>query len=149
MIGAHRSQADGAARVARFLGPYVWVRKQYHFSPGANGVDAWDVERVVELAASLPVGEVELAVIDEIDTAYWFDLGTARPTVRTIVEHLRLIEEADLSYPIILGADGRVMDGMHRVARALLEGRTTAKAVRFSEQPPPDHLDCRPEDLLN
>lgn len=124
------------------------MRKQYNFWRGANGVDARDVERLVELSARLPVREVELDSIDEIDTAYWFDLGTARPTVRTIVEHVRLIEDADLSHPVILAADGRVMDGMHRIARALLEGRTTIKAVRFTEQPPPDHLDCRPEDLL-
>lgn len=133
--------------MAGFHGQYVWMRKQYNFWPGVVGVDAWDVERLVELSASLPVREVELASIDEIDTAYWFDPGTARPTVRTIVEHVRLIEEADLSYPIILAADGRVMDGMHRIARALLEGRTTIKAVRFTEQPPPDFRDCRPDDL--
>ena len=35
----------------------------------------------------------------------------------------RKIEETDLEYPIILAADGRVMDGMHRVCKALLEGK--------------------------
>lgn len=79
----------GPQGVAGFFGQYVWMRKQYNFWRGANGVDAWDVERLVELSARLPVREVELDSIDEIDTAYWFDLGTARPTVRTIVEHVR------------------------------------------------------------
>jgi hypothetical protein len=49
--------------------------------------------------------------------------------------------------PIILGADGRVMDGMHRVARVLLEGGTTITAVRFAEPPEPDYGNCRPENL--
>ncbi|MDQ6746414.1 MAG: hypothetical protein M3Z27_10435 [Actinomycetota bacterium] len=49
--------------------------------------------------------------------------------------------EADLSYPIILGHDGRVMDGMHRIARALLEGRNEIDAVRFTSPLEPDYRD--------
>ena len=57
------------------------------------------------------------------------------------------MQEVETDYPIILGPDGRVMDGMHRVARALLEGRPTIKAVRLPTLPAPDYRDCRPEDL--
>jgi hypothetical protein len=39
------------------------------------------------------------------------------------------------------------MDGMHRVAKALLEGRTTITAVQFETHPDPDYRDCRREDL--
>jgi hypothetical protein len=39
------------------------------------------------------------------------------------------------------------MDGMHRVARALLEGHEMIEAVRFETDPDPDHVNCRPEDL--
>lgn len=58
-----------------------------------------------------------------------------------------MLEEVDMSYPIILGFDGRVMDGMHRIARALFEGNTTIRAVRFPAQPEPDFRNCRPSDL--
>jgi len=64
-----------------------------------------------------------------------------------MAEHARLIATADLAYPIILAVDGRVMDGMHRVARALLEGRPTIAAVRFAGPIEPDFRNCRPEDL--
>jgi hypothetical protein len=123
------------------------VRKQYHFWPGEHGLDAWDVDRLVELSRGLPVKDVELASIAEIDTVYWFDDGFERPTVRKVVEHVRLIEEVDLSHPIILGFDGRVMDGVHRIAKALLEGLTTIKAVQFETHLEPDYRNCRPEDL--
>jgi len=46
------------------------VRKQYHFWPGEEGLDAWDVDRLVELSKHFPVQEVELASIDEIDSVY-------------------------------------------------------------------------------
>ncbi len=123
------------------------VRKQYHFWPGYVGFDAWDVDRLVQLSRDLPVREVELSSIWELDTVYWFDDETGPPTVRSVVDHVRLIQEVDMSYPIILGYDGRVMDGMHRIARALLEGKETIKAVQFEEPLPPDYHDCRPEDL--
>jgi hypothetical protein len=123
------------------------VRKQYHFWPGERGLDAWDVDRLIELSSALPVRDVALDSIDEIDSVYWFDDQVDRPTVRRVVDHVRLIEDVDLSHPIILGVDGRVMDGMHRIAKALLEGRSTISAVRFATHPDPDYRNCRPEDL--
>lgn len=98
------------------------MRKQHHFWPGDEGVDAWDVDRLIDMSASLVREELPVAAIWEVDTVYWFD-ETQKPSVRKVVEHVALIEDVDLSYPIILGPDGRVMDGMHRVARAILEGR--------------------------
>ena len=122
------------------------MRKQYHFWPGESGVDAWDVDRLILLAGDLPVELVPLTEIHEIDSVYWFD-DWQRPTVRSIVEHWRLVQQADLAYPVILGPDGRVMDGMHRIARALLEDREAVEAVRLPVLPPADHLGCRPQDL--
>lgn len=123
------------------------MRKQYHFWPGEDGFDAWDVDRLVELSRGLPIKDVELASIDEVDSVYWFDDQSQRPTVRRVVEHARLIEDVDLSYPVILGVDGRVMDGMHRIAKALLLGRETISAVQFAIHLEPDYRNCRPEDL--
>jgi hypothetical protein len=64
-----------------------------------------------------------------------------------MLEHLNLIDEADLSYPIILSADGAVMDGRHRVAKAAREGRSAIEAVQFDADPEPDHVGLGPEDL--
>lgn len=57
------------------------------------------------------------------------------------------MDEAEVRYPIILAADGALMDGRHRVARALREGRSTIDAVRFAEDPLPDHVGRTPEEL--
>ena len=122
------------------------MRKQYHFRLGNSGLDAWDVDRLVSLSAGLPIVEVPLAAIGEIDSEYWYDHGY-RPTVRSVTEHARLIAEVDLSWPILLSHEGRVMDGMHRVARALLDGATAIRAVQFASAIEPDYRDCRPEEL--
>jgi hypothetical protein len=123
------------------------VRKQYHFWPTERGLAAWDVERLIRLSAGLPLERVTVDSIRELDEVYWFDDDQERPTCRRVLDHLRLIEATDLRHPIILGADGRVMDGMHRVAKAVLEGRDKIEAVRFERDPEPDYVGRRPRDL--
>ena len=125
----------------------LFVRKQYHFWPAESGFDAWDVDRLIRLSRGLPVQSVPVASISEVDTGYWFEGSAVRPTVRSVVEHAKLMLEADLSYPIILGHDGRVMDGMHRIARALLEGVAEISAVRFESLPEPDYRNVQPDEL--
>ncbi len=122
------------------------MRKQYNFRPGANGLDAWDVDKLIEASSGLPVKQVSVDSVADVDTDFWFKFGPA-PTVRRIIDHIRLIEEVDLSFPIILGMDGRVMDGMHRIARTILDGHSTIRAVQFVVEPEPDYRDCSPEDL--
>lgn len=121
------------------------MRKQYHFRPSPRGLLAWDVDRLVALAAGLPAQQVPLREIRELDEPYWF--GDERPTCRAVADHARLMAEADLAYPIILCADGRVMDGMHRVARAYVEGREAVTAVRFARTPAPDYVGVDPDAL--
>ena len=121
------------------------VRRQYNFWPGEAGLDAWDVHRLVELSKDLPVRSVRVADITDVDTNYWF--ATDAVTVRGVVEHMSLVIEVDPSFPIILAASGRVMDGMHRVARALLHGETTIRAVQFDVDPEPDYRNCDPDEL--
>ncbi len=60
---------------------------------------------------------------------------------------MTLIDEADLSFPIIVSSNGSVMDGMHRVAKAVRQGRTEIAAVQFERDPEPDHVGLGPNDL--
>ncbi len=83
--------------------PQLRYRTQYHFRPGRSGVDAWDVHRLIALTADFPVKEIDLCEIWEVDSVYWFNDGDEVPTVRNVVNHIRLVNEVDLSHPIILG----------------------------------------------
>lgn len=123
------------------------MRKQYHFQPNGKAYDAWDVHRLIELSADLPIFEVEPSSLAEVDTVYWLDPDRPGMTVREVLEHARLMQEVDITFPIILGQDGRLMDGMHRVGRAILDGASTLPAVRFEVDPEPDFRECMPGDL--
>jgi hypothetical protein len=123
------------------------VREQYYFRPRGEALDAWDIDRLLELSADLPVKDVPLTSIAEIDSVYWFGADGSSATVRILVRHMELVNAAELSYPVILGADGLVMDGMYRIAKSLLQRRPTVRAVQFEEQPSPDHTSVSPEEL--
>jgi hypothetical protein len=96
---------------------------------------------LAQLTKDFPIRPVALATLAELDEPFWFDSETM-PTCRAIAHHAKLIAATDLSYPIILSSDGRVMDGMHRVCKAHLEGREIISAVRFQQDPDPDYIDA-------
>jgi hypothetical protein len=122
------------------------MRKQYYFRHSSRGLLAWDVDRLVALSRDLPVLHVPLTDIREIKEPFSSESDEAA-SWRSMVEHIRLIETADLRFPIILSSEGRVMDGMHRVVKALLAGRATIDAVRFTVDPEPDYIGVDPNQL--
>jgi hypothetical protein len=125
----------------------VTIRPQYHFRPSSRGLLAWNVRRLVALSGDLPVRRVPLSDIAELDEDHWFAHGTGVPSPRRVAEHCRLIHEANLAHPIILDASGRVMDGMHRVCKALMLEKREIDAVRFDVDPEPDYVGRDPESL--
>ena len=121
------------------------MRKQYFFRPLRGAFSAWDVDRLIELTRTLPRRRVALSDIRELSEP-WSGPGESG-TWRALVEHVQLMDAADLAFPIILAADGTVMDGMHRVAQALRTGLADIEAVQFVVDPPPDYQNVQPEDV--
>ena len=121
------------------------MRKQYYFSPSKNGFYAWDVDKLVEPSQALPVIDVELSNIKELDEQ--FKEHRKSFTFRSVAEHMKLVQETHLNYLIILSKNGRVMDGMHRVIKALLLGHKTIRAVQFKADLKPDYTDVQEDDL--
>lgn len=123
------------------------IRAQYFFRQSEKGLLAWDVRRLIELSRDYPVEQVLVSDIVELDQAHWYGLEGDSPTCRSLLNHMRLIEEADPGFPIILDRDGCVMDGMHRVCKAVRDGKHSVLAVRFSTLPDPDFVGCDPAEL--
>ncbi len=123
------------------------LRQQYHSRRTPNGQFIWDVNKLVERAKDLVVFDLPLQSIAEFNESdYWYEEGT-KPTPHSISIHAKLIQEADLGFPIILCDQGRVMDGMHRCCKALIQGHKTIKALQFEKTPEPDYIDVSFDDL--
>ena len=101
----------------------------------------WHVEKLWELANELPLKDAPLESITNLDEVSWFGSSAEdAPTCRRVADHARRIYEAKFDHPVILSSAWWVMDGMHRVCKAYLLGRTTIKAVQFSQDPEPDEI---------
>jgi hypothetical protein len=98
------------------------------------GRHSWSVPRLFELSKDLPVMDV---CIDHMSVYFVYE----KLTLRELVGHMKAVQEADLTFPIILDEDGELMDGRHRLMKAILEGRETIKARRFEVNPSPDKVD--------
>lgn len=123
------------------------MRKQYHFRDNEQGLLAWDVDHLIGLTLELKAVDYPLSAIAELNEPYWYGSEGDQPSCKSIAEHMRLVQETDLSYPIILCPAGRVMDGMHRVVKAYLEGRESLLAYRLPILPEPDYIGVAPDDL--
>jgi hypothetical protein len=93
--------------------------------------DVWRIPRLIELSRNLPVQKMSMSALNTCNYSIAGDdlIDTAR--------HFKMVEQADLTYPIILDREGYIMDGRHRVVKTLVLGLKSIKFVRFDETPPP------------
>lgn len=98
-----------------------------------DGEDAWYVRTLWEAAENLPAYDIPIVGMN-IDIGTWDDMGD----FLTYLSHVTLINKADLKYPIILDPLGNIADGRHRVAKAIVTGKTTIKVIRLPFMPEPD-----------
>ena len=100
----------------------------------------WWTQRLWELSQDLPIITVEIGSIKEFEQNCWF-FTLEDATCKAVARHAQRIFQADLSYPIILSAEGFLMDGGHRISKAWLNGMTEINAVRFEIDPEPDWIE--------
>jgi hypothetical protein len=100
----------------------------------------WKASTLWELSSSLPIEHVALESFDWTNENFQCESLSNPPLWRDIGDHTKRILAADLQYPIVISAEGNVMDGMHRILKCYAFGLPTVKAVRFKENPPPDMI---------
>ncbi|PKK88448.1 MAG: chromosome partitioning protein ParB [Candidatus Wallbacteria bacterium HGW-Wallbacteria-1] len=115
------------------------MKHKYAESDGTTR-HVWDVERIWKLAEDLEPFEIHIEEIRGLDSVTWFYNGD-EPTVRSVSRHAGRILNADTSLPPILTEDFRVFDGMHRIARHLMEGTSRILVKKFSTNPEPDLIE--------
>jgi hypothetical protein len=99
-----------------------------------EGNKRWKVESLVFASKDLEPFDLPLSAI-MIGTQVWEN----KMSVKQFAMHWKRCLDTDPENPVIMDDDGFIMDGWHRVARALAEGRETIKAVRFDKTPNCDY----------
>jgi len=94
----------------------------------------WTVSRLWELAEGLPIEVIPIKGIQHLDEMMW----ETHMNLQMFVNHAIRVDDANLWYPILIHPNGWVMDGYHRIAKAMKLGLESILAVRFVEEPEPD-----------
>lgn len=90
---------------------------------------------LIEASKKLPIIKFDIvdALLDEI-------LRWKLVNFHDYLTHFRRVMGADLSHPIIIRSDGMVMDGRHRIIKAIYSGLKTLPARKFEVDPQPDFI---------
>lgn len=102
---------------------------QDYYYDGQGGY--YSIAKLHDDTKELPIFDCPVAALD-LSAEAWegcdmFDLAF----------HVKRVNEADLSMPILLDWQGSIADGRHRVIKAIVEGKRTIKARRMTWKPVP------------
>jgi len=97
--------------------------------------NVWRVDTLIKAADVLDTFRLHLSRISTGHLIAWH-----MSNVHDVLNHLTRIRNANLSVPIILRVDGKVMNGWHRIIRAMYEGKRYILAKQFVANPQPDFI---------
>ena len=85
-----------------------------------------------DISKDLPVIDVPVSFMDITLVMHYIE------------QEYESIKKADSSFPVLLYKDTmHLIDGRHRVVKALVEGRSTIKAIRIYDLPDPIQIDLK------
>jgi hypothetical protein len=107
----------------------------------------WEIDRLLALSENLPVEIVPVAKLPGADEVGWIGRPEhfGRLTLHEVVEHIRRIQWAELARPLLISSEGWLMDGFHRLARALLDDVAELPVKKFEADPEPDRIRTLPD----
>lgn len=104
-----------------------------------NGIKyRWKVITIWDAAKTLDPILISIEeIVSQLDNDRWFR-HYQEPTARNILPHVVRVINADLSYPIIISPMGSILDGVHRLMKAVILDKKTIMAIRLHSLPPSD-----------
>lgn len=95
----------------------------------------WNVLKLIEASKDIEPFDFPLQGLDISVSVWGNDMN-----IKSFVYHGKRIINTSLKYPVILDDEGFICDGWHRVCKALLQNKTTIKAIRLEKMPEPDRV---------
>jgi disulfide oxidoreductase YuzD len=90
---------------------------------------SYKITDLIEASKNLKVFKIKTA---DVFTDYE---APCNNTLTDFINHCKKVLNADLNYPIILSPDNFILDGKHRLSKAIIENTKYIKAVRLEKMP--------------
>jgi hypothetical protein len=120
----------------------------------------YDVYRLIQETRTLPIVNVSVSDLfsEIVDNSYWNDVQGKSITIREVcealirnngnidwpstlrahpnlAEHIRKVRDADYAYPILLVLGHGIVDGIHRLTKAHIDGARTVPTRQLETVP--------------
>lgn len=112
----------------------LWDQGNREESVQGLGDRMWRIQDLLKAVENVPVYEVPLAFLDLSKHNFDSEGGLIDFAI-----HMRHVNESDPDDPVVFDQWGRIVDGRHRIVKALLEGRTTIKAKKIPDGTQPTY----------
>lgn len=109
------------------------IQKPWEFEDGqyiTSNNRKYNIHAALMLAKDLPQKTLN------IKTLYRDYCAPCENSFMEFVKHMKAVVDANLQYPILLNEDGLIIDGRHRLAKALLKGHVVIQCIQFDVDPP-------------
>ena len=117
--------------------PKVEIKKHiYGEGNYVEGNQSWNMSTIQNATKGLLAFDLQLAALD-ISVYPW---DRESQTISNFIYHFERVKNVGFDYPVILDPDGYIIDGWHRIAKAVLEKMTEVKAVRLIVMPQSDKI---------
>lgn len=114
--------------------PRNWDQGSREESVRGLGDREWKITDLQKAVEGCEVFEVPLAFLDLAAHKFDTEGGLIDFAIR-----MRHVNECSLDYPVIFDQWGRIIDGRHRIVKALIEGHPTIKAVKVPDGTQPTY----------
>jgi hypothetical protein len=93
----------------------------------------WRTKTLLEASKNLEVVPFQITDFIQDENIMW-----TLKNVHDYLNHYKRVQRANLDEPLILRSDGYIMDGWHRLIKAIACGITTLPSRQFVINPEPD-----------
>lgn len=93
--------------------------------PDSRKGSQWKIQDLMAAVKDEPAFELPVKFIDI--SSHSFD----NEDLFEFAQHMKHVLDADMSFPIIMDHRGRIIDGRHRIVKALIESRATVLCKRI------------------
>lgn len=106
----------------------LWDKGSRDESVAGLGNRRWKIQDLRKAVENEPIYQVPIAFIDLASHRFDDEDGLIG-----FAHHMKHVLDCDTSDPIIFDQWGRILDGRHRLVKALMEGKTTIPAKKIPD----------------